>query len=155
MLTLHLKRSYKGPQYTIGHLYIQNQFFCDTLEDTDRKLKDEMTEEQITQIKVYGETAIPTGTYHIDMDTISPKFKNRVWAKPYKGKIPAITSVKGFSGVLIHPGNKASDTFGCILVGQNQAKGQVLNSQNIFHELMKKYLIPAHNRGEEIKIVIE
>jgi len=38
-MKLKLRRTYKGEAYTIGHLYINGKYFCDTLEDTDRGLK--------------------------------------------------------------------------------------------------------------------
>ena len=123
-------------EYTIGKLYIDGQWFSDTLEDKDRGLTMDMSIEQIRQKKIYGNTAIPTGTYTIDMNTISPKFKDRVWAKPYEGKIPRLQNVPGFEGVLIHPGNTAGDTLGCILVGNNTYKGMVTQSQDTFKSLM-------------------
>ena len=83
MINLRLERIYKGVSYTIGKLYLNGKYFCDTLEDTDRGLKDTMPTEEIEKIKVYGKTAIPTGTYKVDMNTVSPKFKDRTWAKPY------------------------------------------------------------------------
>jgi hypothetical protein len=106
-MELTLKRRFKGPKYTIGSLYINKEYFCDTIEDIDRKLNDSMTEEEIKRIKVYGETAIPYGTYKIDMNTVSPKFRGRSWAEPYSGKLPRLLNVKGYEGVLIHVGNTA------------------------------------------------
>lgn len=38
-MKLELKRIFRGPKYTIGKLYVDNQYVCDTLEDTDRGLK--------------------------------------------------------------------------------------------------------------------
>ena len=135
-----LKRIAKKPTYTIGRLYIDGEYFADTLEDRDRGLTQDMDLEDILRIKVYGETAIPTGTYRIDMNTISPKFKDRSWAKPYKGKIPRLLNVPGFDGVLLHPGNSANDSLGCVLVGNNTQVGKVLNSQAVFKRLMQKLL---------------
>lgn len=153
-MILNLKRRFKGPKYTIGTLTIDGKFKCDTLEDTDRGLSDDMQEYIIKSKKVYSETAIPTGTYVIDMYTVSPKFKDRSWAKPYGGKLPRLLDVKGFSGVLIHVGNTNKDTLGCILVGENTAKGKVLNSTDTFHKLMK-LLLEAHVKGETIKLIIK
>lgn len=76
-----------------------------------------MSLKEIESKKKYGNTAIPIGTYQISMDVVSPKFKDRSWAKPWKGKLPRIQNVPGYSGVLIHVGNKPEDTLGCILVG--------------------------------------
>ena len=135
-MKLTLKRIAKTQEYTIGKLYINGEQFSDTLEDRDRGLTADMSIEQIRQKKIYGNTAIPTGTYIVDMSTVSPKFKDRVWAKPYEGKIPRLQNVPGFEGVLIHPGNTAGDTLGCILVGNNTYKGMVTESQDTFKSLM-------------------
>ena len=153
-MKLTLKRTFKGPQYTIGKLYVNGVYECDTLEDTDRGLHETQSLLEIQSKKVYGQTAIPYGTYKIDMNTVSPKFKDRSWAKPYKGILPRLENVKGYEGVLIHVGNDQEATSGCILVGENRIKGKVLNSQACFHELMT-ILIEANNKGESIELTIE
>lgn len=135
-MKLLLKRIAKMEKYTIGKLYIDGKYFSDTLEDTDRNLTNTMSKDEIAKVKVYGKTAIPTGTYVVDMNTVSPKFGKRSWAQPYEGKVPRLQDVPGYEGVLIHPGNTADDTSGCILVGRNKVKGQVVESQNTFHSLM-------------------
>lgn len=153
-MKLLLRRIFKGPNYTIGKLFINGVYECDTLEDQDRGLTSQMSLEEIKAKKVYGVTAIPTGTYSINMTTVSPKFKDRAWAKPYKGILPRLENVKGYEGVLIHVGNKAEDTLGCILVGENKVKGQVINSTATFYELMT-VLLKAQSAGEVIELTIE
>lgn len=133
-----VKRVAKESTYTIGKLYINDQYICDTLEDTDRHITTDTPIDTIKEIKVYGKTAIPLGTYKVNMNTVSPKFKDRSWALSYNGCVPRLENVPGFEGVLIHPGNTDKDTLGCILVGNNTIKGQVTNSQNTFHILMKE-----------------
>ena len=145
-----VKRIAKKSKYTIGKMYIDGQYICDTLEDADRGLNQNMSLEEIKNKKVYGETAVPTGTYKVDMNTVSPKFKSRTWAKPYGGKLPRLVLVPGYDGVLIHPGNKAEDTLGCILVGENKAVGQVLNAQVTFKKIMS-----ILTKGTNITITIE
>ena len=130
--------------YTIGRMEINGRYFCDTLEDTDRGLRESMTEDEIAALKVKGATAIPTGTYRIDMQTRSPRF-GRV--------LPRLVSVKGYSGVLIHSGNTADDTEGCILVGENRERGKVLNSRATLERLLV-FLRAAQAEGEEIKLTI-
>ena len=140
-MILTVDRRWKKGEYTIGILYVDGVSFCNTLEDVVR-----------TGAKVPGRTAIPAGTFRIRMDMVSPKFKNKTWAKPYKGKVPRLMDVPQFDGVLIHPGNTAADTEGCILVGLNKEKGKVLDSQKVFRQLMDEYLVPASQRGEDIWI---
>lgn len=130
--------------YTIGRMEINGRYFCDTLEDTDRGLSEEMSEDEIAALKVKGATAIPTGTYRIDMQTRSPRF-GRV--------LPRLVSVKGYAGVLIHSGNTAADTEGCILVGENRERGKVLNSRATLESLLV-FLRAAQAEGEEIELTI-
>ena len=130
--------------YTIGRMEINGRYFCDTLEDTDRGLRESMTEDEIAALKVKGATAIPTGTYRIDMQTRSPRF-GRV--------LPRLVSVKGYAGVLIHSGNTAADTEGCILVGENRERGKVLNSRATLESLLV-FLREAQAEGEEIELTI-
>lgn len=153
-MILKLIRKYKKNDYTIGNLYIDNKYYCNTLEDTDRGLSSVMLESKIKNNKVYSSTAIPTGEYEIDLNTVSQKFKNRSWAKLYGGKLPRLLNVKGFEGILIHVGNTAKDSLGCILVGENTIKGKLTNSTNTFHNLMKR-LIQASLNKESIIINIE
>lgn len=152
-MELLVRRRYKDSTYTIGSLYVNGVYECDTLEGPDRGLTSEMSLEEIKSKKIYGNTAIPTGKYSVSMSVVSPRFKDRSWAKPYSGKIPRLLDVKGYEGVLIHVGNKATDTSGCILVGENKIKGQVLNSTACFMELMTQ-LLKAHLKGDPITIEI-
>lgn len=153
-MNITIKRIFKGDKYTIGKLYVNGIHECDTLEDTDRGLTEDSPLSEIQSKKVYGETAIPTGTYKIDMNTVSPKFKDRSWAKFCGGKLPRLIDVPGYSGVLIHVGNKPADTLGCILVGDNKIKGQVINSTSTFQELYS-LMLKAKVAGEEITVTIE
>lgn len=153
-MRLKLTRRYKGEAYTIGTLSIDGKYFCDTLEDRDRGLDQSMTEANIRHTKVKGATAIPTGTYRIDMATISPRFKTRWWAKRFGGIVPRLVGVRGFTGVLIHPGNTAADTDGCILVGENKVKGQVVNSAATYVRLVRA-MLDAAMRNETITITIQ
>lgn len=147
-------RKWKRDTYTIGNMYINGKFFSNTLEDKDRGLKDSMTPQEISNLKVYGQTAIPTGTYEIKM-TYSNKFATRVWGKKYKGYVPQLMNVKGYSGVRIHPMNTAADTYGCLGVGKNSAKGMITNSTTYYYKLIDDYINPALKRGEKVMITIK
>ena len=150
-----LVRKYKKPTYTVGNLYIDGRWITNTLEDTDRGLKDSMSLNEITSIKQKHITAIPTGTYTITLDIVSPKFGAKQFYKNLcNGKVPRLLNVKGFDGILIHSGNKAEDTDGCILVGRNLEVGKVVRSQETFTKLYK-LLKEAKDRKETIQITIE
>ncbi len=70
-----------------GELFIDNRWFCSTLEHTD--------------------VAIPAGFYPVTL-TMSPRFGE---------VLPLIGNVVGRTGIRIHAGNYPRDTAGCILVG--------------------------------------
>lgn len=141
-MKLLIERIIKTDVYTIGNLYIDNQYFCDTLEDKDRGLTQSMSLDEISKIKVYNETAIPIGEYKISIDVISPKFsKKEFYIEVCNGKVPRILDVPGFSGVLIHVGDgpKAQDlTSGCVLIGENIIEGQLSNGKETFINFYNK-----------------
>ena len=153
-MELIVDRKWKKQDYTISNLVINNKVFCQVLEDTDRGLDSSMTLDEILELKKPSTTAIPRGTYEITLDTVSPKFGSKPFYKEVcDGKLPRLLNVKGFDGILIHAGNTAKDSAGCLLVGQNKIKGQVINSQATFKELYK-LLKDKHDKGEKITIKI-
>lgn len=153
-MEIKVKRKWKKEAYTIGKMYIDGEYVCDTLEDKDRGLTSNMSVAQICGVKVHGETAIPTGRYLVDMKTVSPRFSGRAQYQFCKGRLPRLCNTPGYQGVLIHIGNTAKDTDGCILVGENKAVGQVLNSTATFRKVYTM-LKAADERGEQIWITIE
>ena len=114
-MELTLKRLHKNPTYTIGKLCVDGVYFCDTVEDTDRGLTQQMSNSYNEARKVYGKTAIPVGRYRVVL-SYSDKFKK---------SLPLLNDVMCFSGVRIHSGNTAEDSLGCIIVGENKIKGVV------------------------------
>ena len=153
-MEIKVKRIARKEAYTIGKMYVDGAYVCDTLEDKDRGLTSNMSVAQICGVKVHGETAIPTGRYLVDMKTVSPRFGGRAQYQFCKGRLPRLCNTVGFQGVLIHIGNTAKDTDGCILVGENKAVGQVLNSTATFRKLYP-ILKAADERGEQNWITIE
>ncbi len=150
-MKLTLKRIAKKPKYTIGRLYIDGVYYCDTIEDTDRNLDQAMAVEVIQSLKVPKQTAIPIGTYEVSMNIISPSYSKKKAYNWTGGVMPRLMNVPGWKGVLIHPGNTADDSEGCILVGQNLKVGQVLNSQKVFKPLWQQLYA---RRAEGITLTI-
>lgn len=133
MIKLRLKRIAYKDTYTVGKLYIDDIYFCDTIEDKVRELNS-------IKDKVAGETAIPKGTYKVILN-VSPKFKRL---------LPRLLDVPYFDGILLHRGNEAKDSAGCILVGENKEVGKVLNSTK--YEIK---LVEILKKDSDIEIVIE
>ena len=153
-MKITLNRKFKKDTYSIGKLYIDVQYFCDTVEDKDRGLTDKDSLDKIKATKVYAKTAIPLGTYKITMGVISPKFSKKAYYKSFcNGRMPRLLNVKGFDGILIHRGSNADSSAGCIIVGKNTVKGGVTDSQYYFEKLYK-VLDDAYKRGENIEIQI-
>ena len=148
-------REFKKSTYTISRLFIDGKRFYEALEDKDRGLKQTDTVSYIMSKKVYAETAIPSGTYVVRMDVVSPKYQAIKWYNDLcKGRMPRLEGVPGFSGILIHPGSSALDSSGCILVGRNTVVGKLTQSRETFAALYKQ-MKAAFERGEEITIEIK
>lgn len=154
-MKLEVERRWKKETYTIGRLYVDGVYFCNTLEDKCRGLKQTDSIYFIKQRKVYGETAIPSGTYTVAMNVISPKYAAIAWYwQLCQGKMPRLFNVPGFEGILVHPGNDPTQTLGCLLVGKNTKVGQLTESKATFKALYKE-MKKAYDAGEEITIIIE
>ena len=155
-MKVKVERRWPKPTYTIGRLYIDGIYYCNTLEDRDRGLKQTDRLSFIQSRKVAGETAIPKGKYNVTMNVTSPKYAAVAWYYNYcRGKMPRLQAVPGFDGILIHPGgsNGPLDTRGCILVGKNTKVGKLTDSKACFQEVYK-LMKAAADKGEEITIEI-
>ena len=141
-MKITLKRIALKDTYTIGKLYIDGEYFCDTLEDKVRDLNKNGVFDN-GEKKIYGETAIPYGTYNVKW-TYSNKFKKYM---------PLIENVPSFAGIRIHSGNTKADTQGCVLVGENKAVGKVLNSKNTVNKLYPIIQKACKNGSVTIEII--
>lgn len=141
-MKLTIKRTITRNSYTLGKLYVDGVYFCDTLEDKDRGLTQNMSVEQIKSMKIPGETAIPKGTYRVTLDVISPKFsKYPFYMQTCGGKLPRLIDVKGYEGVLIHVADgpkRDSLVQGCIGIGNLSAEEYLMNGKKVFAELYNK-----------------
>ncbi len=115
-MKLKLVREFFTPTETLGSLLIDGKFFCYTLEDVDRGLKQSMALADVKSKKVKEQTAIPYGNYKVEL-TLSNRFKKIM---------PLVVDVKGFEGIRFHGGNTHLDSEGCILV----AKQRNINKAN-------------------------
>lgn len=141
-MKLKVIREVKNDICTIGSLFINGEFFCYTLEDKDRGLKQTDSLLFINAKKIFGLTAIPSGTYKLIVNQ-SPKFKRM---------LPRILDIKGFDGVLIHRGNTADHSLGCLLVGYKKGENSIFESTKAEADLVNRLLL--HNQeSHTIEIV--
>lgn len=153
-LEVKLKRAFLGERYTIGHMTIDEaKFRCDTIEDKVRDVNKNGKFDN-GEKKIKHETAIPFGRYEITMRVVSPAYSKKKTFAWTEGRMPRLLDVPEFDGVLIHTGNTEKDSSGCIIVGENKVKGQVINSIATFKRLWR-ILNDAHKEGREIYITIE
>lgn len=134
-MKLKVERLWKKPGYTVGRLYVDGKFFCNTLEDTVRDLNRER--------KVPGKTAIPYGEYKVVFN----------WSPKFGRNLPRLLNVPAFEGILIHPGNTADNSSGCILVGKNTKVGRLTESRYTSDRL-NVLVKDAQRKGESITIEI-
>lgn len=146
-MKIELIRIARKETYTIGRLFVDGRYVCDTLEDKDRD-RNRNGRFDGEEKKVYARTAIPNGTYKVTLEH-SPKFSPKYGGR----KVPYLHNVPHFEGILIHTGNTADDSAGCILVGTNSVTGRVTNSLVAFNKLLPM-LEQAVARKEEITITV-
>ena len=137
MKRLTLTRTNRQGVCTTGILHEGGKVLCYTLEPPWRDLEHEK--------KVMGQTAIPEGTYRIRM---SP-------SKKFKRMMPYLMEVPHFTGVMIHPGNRAEDTEGCILVGERDKPTTLVHSRRTFERLYDTLFEQGNEEEGELEIVIE
>jgi hypothetical protein len=119
-MKLKLVRETLLPTRTLGKLYVNGEYFCDTAEDKDRFLEKNLNG------KIPKLTAIPRGIYKVVL-SLSNRFKK---------VLPEVLNVPVFSGVRIHSGNTEEDTEGCILVGKRIGDSGVFESRKTMDRLM-------------------
>lgn len=141
-MELRVERLWPRENYIVGRLYVNNEFFSNTLED---KIIDKNKNGIFDngEKKVYGESAIPYGKYKVIYN----------WSPKFGRNLPRLLDVPHFEGILIHSGNTARDSAGCILVGKNTSKG-MLSESRYTSDKLNEIIDAAQKRGEEITIEI-
>jgi hypothetical protein len=132
-LIIEVRRLYYKPGYTSGKMYLNGEYFCDTLEDTGRNLPDvcPFTPKEIDcrcPEKVYGKTCIPCGTYKAVYN----------YSGKLKRNLILLLDTPHFRGIRIHRGSNIFHTEGCILVGFNKIVGGLIDSSTCEYILNKK-----------------
>ncbi len=132
MMHILLNRGQSGDKATIGHLYIDGVFECDTLEDV------------IRDVKIQNQTAIPAGCYQITIDH----------SEHFGCDMPHVQNVPNYSGVRIHAGNTDTDTDGCILLGVVTGNPDFISLSRVTFNKFFVKLADRLNSGEQADITI-
>lgn len=138
---------------TIGSLYVNGQLQCLICEDVVRPYGQ----------YVYGQTAIPTGTYRVVIDR-SQRFSARAGHDVF---LPRLVDIPGKvrlfggrpvgeCGIRIHGGNRPEDSEGCLLTGSRAgADGRSVEaSQAALAPLIAK-IHAALAAGEDVLLTVQ
>lgn len=140
-MKLKLKRVYFNDKYTIGKLYICDEYFCDTIEDVNRDLNKDGDLNDPGESKIMHKTAIPCGSYKVVVN-LSNRFKRL---------LPLLIDVPHFDGIRIHNGVDETSSSGCIIVGKNTETGKLTKSREYMNLLTDK-LLSEQSKGVAITI---
>ena len=121
---------------TLGELYVDGDYECCTMEDTDRFLED-------GNEKIPKETAIPRGRYKVKM----------LHSNHFGRLMPFLLDVPQFTGIMLHAGNKPEDTRGCILVGKEIVNNRLVESR-IVSDRINMMIMASISRKENVVIEI-
>jgi hypothetical protein len=117
---------------TIGHLVLDGRFALFTIEPS------------LARLTPIAHPAIPPGRYRIDL-VFSPHFQRH---------LAHLVDVPGRADILIHSGNYATDTQGCIIVGYSRAHDSVVSSRLALAALQPQ-IAGALARQEPVTLTVQ
>ncbi len=135
-MTFKLLRFSTTELNTLGIIYSVDDlrrkvFKCFTLEDTYRP------------VKIKHETRIPAGVYNLALRTygrVHTEYLKKFGMDFHKGTIE-LKNVPNYEGILIHIGNTAKDTSGCILVGSGITPERTLISSTLAYKKLYSEIV--------------
>lgn len=142
-----VKRSEKrGENSTLSEIFVDGVFCCYGLED------------KVRDVKIWGATAIPAGTYRLGLRKLGAMHARYASRFPtfHQGMIE-IEGIPNFKYVYIHIGNNFGDTAGCLLVGDTYKyleEEYELRKSKVAYERLYKQLIEAVKKGE-VELIID
>jgi hypothetical protein len=141
-MEIKLQRLTDNGTSTTGKITVDDLSFV-TMEDTFR------------EEKIAGETRIPAGKYRIKLrqwGSHCQKYRIK-FLTIHKGMLQ-IMDVPGFSDILMHIGNSARDTKGCILVGCKIENENLISGSTVAYLQLYQHILPALLKNEEVFIEI-
>jgi Family of unknown function (DUF5675) len=146
-MNLKVIRDVRSNKFTLGTFYVNGTKLGFTCEDTDRILEDDKDSDGNTidkGEKIYGQTAIPLGTYKVILS----------FSHHFQKLMPEVLEVPQFTGIRIHGGNAPIDTFGCILLGSVRTQEGTANCK-VVNDRLISMLQDAEDRGEVVWLTVE
>lgn len=138
-LEFYLWRFALKDTYTVGRLYVNDIFICNTIEDKDYGFDNNTPISLIKQTKREHpkQVAIPYGCYEVSTQWARGFADSHPWYKtqPLGSHIPCLVDVPGYSGILLHCGVSAESSAGCIILGYNTIKGKVTDSKKAYNKV--------------------
>lgn len=134
-MKLTLLRHTYAPNYTLGSLYLGDEFECFTLEDANRLA--------LGFQKIPKQTAIPAGSYTLVIS----------YSRKFGRLMPLLLAVPGFEGIRIHSGNTPEHTEGCPLTGTKLANGTIWHSRDAYNALFRKLQQAEREGGIVVDVV--
>jgi len=141
-MKLTLQRYEANPHRTFGRLLAEDGHrLCYVLEDAVR----EIDGQPVSDWKVHGKTAIPSGEYRVTLEN-SPRFGPDTLT---------VNSVPGFVGVRMHAGNAEADTEGCPLLGMEVSPTGIMGGTSRPAVALIKQLVQlARVNGEVVLMTV-
>jgi len=132
-MEIKLIREPSNDTFTYGKLFINEEAFCDTLEDIQR-----FGDGADCSLKVSEKTAIPKGRYEVIIN-----FSNR-----FQKYMPLLLEVPCYTGIRVHNGSYPEHSAGCILVGFARIENGIGLSKKAFAAFMAR--LKAVEKKEKI-----
>ena len=141
-MKIKIERKARKGGYTIGKVYVDGKYFCDSLEDTDRG---------VTQLMPFVPTGGANG-YWVKPDTGLYDCTIQWWEK-HKCYCPMLLRVGGFTGILLHNGMTADHSEGCVLLGKNNVLGR-LDGDRIYMDALAARVMACQKTGEKVTVEV-
>ena len=142
-MKVKIERGLTKTKVTFGKLYIDGVFQCYTLED------------EIRDVKKYGDTAIWAGKYKLDLRKAGRMHEKYSKKFPFHKGMLHILDIPQFKWVYIHIGNKEEHTLGCPLVGMlPNYESNFLGRSTEAYKKIYPIIANAIESGEDVELEI-
>lgn len=124
-----------------GNLYINDKWFCNTIEDKVRS----GIGAWLAKYKIYAKTAIPYGRYPVLV----------TWSERFKRMLTGVFNVPDFVGIRIHNGVNELSSAGCIIVSftDDDIHHRLINDKAAMNKLCD--IVEKAQKTEKVWLTIE